>query len=216
MHNQLELGAKIKEERLQLGDTLDKFAEKIMISRQTLAKWENGLGNGPTVNDLLRMCKLFHCDFGYLVGEYSCKRREASDIQAETGLSEEAIKQLQHQKAIIEGKQLPLPFEEAEESTTFLKMLSMLISHPQFIDFVCGLSKCGKLHNSGTSGVITMGDGKNVWAWDVAAILEKDGWSIISNIHAADYWLYSSLDTLRGIAKDIWEEPWKYGENLDK
>lgn len=91
MINAKEMGAVIKQERKRLGDNLDDLAQKIGITRQTLAKWESGQGNGPTVNDLLRMCELFSCDFGYLVGEYSCKRREATDIQAETGLTSEAI-----------------------------------------------------------------------------------------------------------------------------
>lgn len=95
MNNTSELGCIIKKERKQLGYNLDDLAIKIGISRQTLAKWESGQGNGPTVNDLLRMCEIFDCDFGYLVGEYSCKKRESTDIQAATGLTEAAILKLQ-------------------------------------------------------------------------------------------------------------------------
>lgn len=91
MNNTRELGARIKEQRKALGYNLEELAPQIGISRQTLAKWENGQGNGPTVNDLLRMCELFNCDFGYLVGEYTCKKRESTDIQAETGLSDSGI-----------------------------------------------------------------------------------------------------------------------------
>lgn len=94
MNNIRELGTRIKEQRKALGYNLEDLAPKIGISRQTLAKWENGQGNGPTVNDLLRMCELFDCDFGYLVGEYTCKKREATDIQAETGLSDRGINSL--------------------------------------------------------------------------------------------------------------------------
>lgn len=94
MDNITGMGRIIKAERKKLGDNLDEFAQKIGISRQTLAKWESGQGNGPTVNDLLRMCELFNCDFGYLVGEYTCKKREATDIQAETGLSDSGINTL--------------------------------------------------------------------------------------------------------------------------
>lgn len=90
MFNNIEIGAMVRKERNAIGETLESFAPKVGISRQTLSKWENGQGTGPTVDDLLRMCDLFNCDFGYLVGEYSCKRRVSTDIQDATGLSEEA------------------------------------------------------------------------------------------------------------------------------
>jgi len=92
--NEKEIGAKIRSERNLLGDSLESFAEKVNISRQTLSKWENGNGAGPTVNDLIRICEVLGCDFGYLVGEYSCRKREATDIQAEIGLTESAISTL--------------------------------------------------------------------------------------------------------------------------
>lgn len=90
MLNIAEIGTIIRKERIALDDTLESFAPKVGISRQTLSKWESGQGTGPTVDDLLRMCELFDCDFGYLIGEYSCKRRVSTDIQNATGLSPEA------------------------------------------------------------------------------------------------------------------------------
>lgn len=95
IYNQSDLGKKINDERENLGDSLATFAQKINISRQTLARWEKGEGVGPSVTDLLRMCEVFHCDFGYLVGEYACRTREATDIQEATGLSEKAINRLE-------------------------------------------------------------------------------------------------------------------------
>ena len=37
------------------------------------------------------MCDLFGCEIGYLLCDYDCKTRTATDIQKETGLSEAAI-----------------------------------------------------------------------------------------------------------------------------
>lgn len=91
MYNQLELGKKISDERNKLGDSLEAFSQKINITRQTLSRWEKGEGVGPSVIDLLRMCEVFHCDFGYMVGEYDCRTREATDICKQTGLSESAV-----------------------------------------------------------------------------------------------------------------------------
>ena len=46
----------------------------------------------PQFEDMLKMCEVFDCELGYLLGEFDCKTREATDIQAKTGLSEKAIK----------------------------------------------------------------------------------------------------------------------------
>lgn len=91
MFNEKKLGEKIQAERKRLGYSLDSFAQKILTTRQTLSRWERGEGVGPSVTDLLKMCELFDCDFGYLVGEYDCRTREATDIHAKTGLSEDGI-----------------------------------------------------------------------------------------------------------------------------
>lgn len=95
IYNKKELGKAIERERKSLKDSLETFAQKIKVSRQTLARWEKGEGVGPSVTDLLRMCEVFRCDFGYLVGEYACRTREATDIHAATGLSEKAITRLE-------------------------------------------------------------------------------------------------------------------------
>ena len=89
-----EIGERIRTERKKLDLTQDGFAEKIDIgSRQTIAQWENGVAL-PPLSKLLCMCDLFGCEIGYLLCDYDCKTRTATDIQKETGLSEAAIKEL--------------------------------------------------------------------------------------------------------------------------
>ena len=64
-------------------------------SRQTLAKWESGRGSSDfSVYQILELCKIFECDPGYLLGEYSCRRRPITDICEETGLSETLVSAL--------------------------------------------------------------------------------------------------------------------------
>jgi transcriptional regulator with XRE-family HTH domain len=94
-----EVGKRIQSERKRYiidgkSMSLDQLAEKISVARQTISKWEKGEGAGPTVWDLLRMCEVFGCDYGYLVGDYDCRTRTATDIQEDTGLSEAAIDNL--------------------------------------------------------------------------------------------------------------------------
>lgn len=90
MFNEKEIGSLIAKERKYMKLSLEELASKINVSRQTLSKWEKGEGEGPTIFDLIRLCKIFNCDYGYLVGEYSCKKKETFDIQQLTGLSEKA------------------------------------------------------------------------------------------------------------------------------
>lgn len=96
MNNISIVGERIKKERNRDNHklTLDELAARINVARQTISKWEQGKGIGPTVLDLQRMCDVFGCDYGYLIGDYECRTRKATDIRDETGLSELAIDNL--------------------------------------------------------------------------------------------------------------------------
>ena len=94
MINISRIGKRIQSERKRKGLTLDELGEKINVSRQTLSKWERGEGTGPTVFDLVKLCGVFDCDYGFLVGEYECHRRQDTDINKEIGISESAIMSL--------------------------------------------------------------------------------------------------------------------------
>lgn len=96
MDNISIIGERIKKERNRDNHklTLDELAAQINVARQTISKWEQGKGVGPTVLDLQRMCDVFGCDYGYLIGDYECRTRKATDIRDETGLSELAIDNL--------------------------------------------------------------------------------------------------------------------------
>lgn len=90
------IGERIKAERDREDHkiTLDALAEKIGVTRQTISKWEKGEGTGPTVWDLIRLCEFFDCDYGYLIGDYECRTRRATDIVKETSLSEASVTRL--------------------------------------------------------------------------------------------------------------------------
>ena len=97
-----KIGERIRKERRLLQSkrpqggrmTQEEFAEIIGVSRSTVIKWEKGENMPGTLNDLFRLCNLFHCELGYLLCEYDCKFRSHTDIQAQTGLSEKAINNL--------------------------------------------------------------------------------------------------------------------------
>lgn len=89
-----KIGDRIRQERGKAGKSQAELGEYIGVTRQTIAKWEHG-EDIPQLSDFLRLCKLFDCELGYMLCEYDCKTRAATDIKSETGLSETAICKLQ-------------------------------------------------------------------------------------------------------------------------
>lgn len=87
-------GNRIFAARKAAGYSQEEVGERLHVSRKTIGKWESGK-TSPGTYDLERLCEMFNCDFGYLVGEYDEKTRQITDIEAETGLSAEAIEVLQ-------------------------------------------------------------------------------------------------------------------------
>ena len=113
-YSQESVGEHIKAERKALKLSQDDFVEKYgkelgISSRTTLYKWEKGEGE-PSAWTILKLSNIFGCDPGYLIGEYTCRTRAATDIKAETGLSEMAIKLLSDNPAA--GNFLSAVFED--------------------------------------------------------------------------------------------------------
>ncbi len=90
------IGKRIQYERGRLGLSQGKFAEKVGLSessRQVIGKWEKGKLL-PHFDHMLKMCELFECELGYLLCEYDCKTRVATDVKMVTGLTEDAVNRL--------------------------------------------------------------------------------------------------------------------------
>lgn len=121
MFNISEFSKYLKAERKKAKLTLEQLGEKINVSRQTISSWEKGI-TSPSVHDLLCLCEVFNCDYGYMVGEYSCKRREHTDIHEKTGLTEESIKALEMLSLV--------------EESNYMKIVNSLLSNPLFISSI--------------------------------------------------------------------------------
>lgn len=99
-YNILKIGKRIRQQRKEkLNITMEELASAVGgITRQTVSKWEKGEGE-ITVNDLIKLCKIFNCDMGFLLCEYDvCKTRDLQYIHDVTGLSEAAIHMLSFYK----------------------------------------------------------------------------------------------------------------------
>lgn len=96
-YNIKKIGERIHQQRKEVLDiTMEELASAVGgITRQTVSKWEKGEGE-ITVNDLVKLCKVFNCDMGFLLCEYDeCKTRDLQYIHDVTGLSEETIRILE-------------------------------------------------------------------------------------------------------------------------
>jgi len=86
----------MKKAREEMGKeyTQEKIAELLGLkNRQSYANFENG-HTLPNWEQILKLCNIFECDIGYLIGEHTTKGHEVADIQEVTGLSEIAITKL--------------------------------------------------------------------------------------------------------------------------
>jgi transcriptional regulator with XRE-family HTH domain len=64
----MTLGEKIKEARKQCGLTQEQLAEKMMLSRSAIAKWESSLGL-PDVENLKALAQLLNVNIDYLLDD---------------------------------------------------------------------------------------------------------------------------------------------------
>lgn len=124
------IGKRICKERKEAGLSQGKFAESLHLSqdsRQTIAKWENGKVL-PALEYLLSMCDLFNCELGYLLCEYDCKTKTATDIHTKTGLSEEAINVLINLNK-LDINEVLITLSKIVTHDKFLKLLSTIHTH---------------------------------------------------------------------------------------
>lgn len=184
------IASRITEEREALGLTKEGLAERLNVNRNTITSWERQdiKGRYPPLEDLARMCDLFNCELGYLLGEYNCKTRAATDIQAETGLSERAIDRLR---------------EEAQKSEIFRGTLSELIESPLFYILVLGLADYKRYMSFSPEMRADVGS-ENMSISDLSRMITPAGWAVLSSGDAAEYWLQRAYETFCNMAREIW------------
>jgi transcriptional regulator with XRE-family HTH domain len=86
-------GERIKACRRSMHLTQKELLDKLFLSQSSvgsLRAWERG-ERLPDTDTLARMCQLFDCDFGFLIGDYPEKKRDVADVRKITGLSAEAV-----------------------------------------------------------------------------------------------------------------------------
>ena len=64
----MKFGDNLKKIRVLKKLSQEALAEKVNVSRQSVSKWENGDAY-PSMNNLLELCKIFHCKINDLVND---------------------------------------------------------------------------------------------------------------------------------------------------
>lgn len=128
-YNLFSIGKRIRAERKSAGfKSASNFAERLNIGRSQMEQIEQGK-RLPDLDTLTKMAEIFNCEIGYLLceqGYEECKTRLKTDIQKETGLSNNAVDILCSIKSdpyysmiisgIIESKHFPALLENLESA----------------------------------------------------------------------------------------------------
>lgn len=91
-----KISSRIRELRKANGfKSAESLAEALDVSLKTVQGWENdNKESNITLQNLLKMCDLFHCDLDHLTGRIQEPTHEIKFIHERTGLSVGAIKKL--------------------------------------------------------------------------------------------------------------------------
>lgn len=131
-----EIGKNILNERKKLGLTQRELGEKIGLVGKQISAYEKGKPV-PPVDVMFKLCEVFDCELGYLLGEpgYSEKTALRTAVHDLTGLSDKAINNILR----ITGKEetsLSFGFEFKK----YRRVLNNLLSDDAFISLVDELS----------------------------------------------------------------------------
>jgi transcriptional regulator with XRE-family HTH domain len=125
-------GKLICEERKKQNWSQEKLGGKIGVSGKQISNYENGK-LVPPVDVLFRLCELFECELGYLLGEE--EYREGSKIRTKitniTGLSSASIDIIN--RITGAGRESP---KFGYESKQYRKIINQFICSPKFQHFI--------------------------------------------------------------------------------
>ena len=135
--NKVETGKRIRELRREKGyKSIEKFADELGYSRQTVAKWENG-ETMPTLDTLYDIVSVLDCDMGYLLCLYDTRYFEHAEICEETGLSAEAVEILMEEKKrlnkIDEWNEKKNGYAEHKSRSLMLEVIERIIKNDKYI-----------------------------------------------------------------------------------
>lgn len=130
------IGKRIKEQRLKLGWSQENLGAELgqKSGAKQISKYESG--TLPPLDVLLKLCEIFKCELGYLLGEeeYSSGTKIDTAIEARLGLTKETIDSIYH----ITGNDRSC-INMGWQSDEYTYILNKLLSKPAFAEFIDSL-----------------------------------------------------------------------------
>ena len=124
-----EIGKIIKEERLKKKWTQEQLSKQIGITGKQVSNYEKGVLL-PPIDILLKLCDIFECELGYILGEedYKSKTKLNTIIEKTLGLNPHSLNTLH---LITGNERICLNF--GYESITYRRILNNILCEPSFI-----------------------------------------------------------------------------------
>lgn len=141
----MEIGKRIACARREMGMTQIELAEKMLVTRQTVSRWESG-SVYPDIEKVPELARLLQVSCDYLLKEDSAGPADGLDQQPAPSRVTRLLKEL-------EGKRVLLGIDETEELTNFVfsSSLNALRNKPVTIERFEGNYLLIRLENRGKS-----------------------------------------------------------------
>ena len=141
------VGKHILLERRKQGISQTQLGKKISVSGKQISNYEKGI-TAPPIDVLFRLCQVFNCEVGFLLGEenYSNGTKLETAIQTTTGLNSESLKAIQK---ITGTSQDAIDF--GYESEAYRHIFNQMLSSKCFtmlIESIYELSRCYTAYQS--------------------------------------------------------------------
>lgn len=129
------VGNKIRQEREKLKLTQDKLGKKLGVVGKQISNYEKGITT-PPIDVLFRLCKIFKCELGYILGEedYSQGTKIETIIHEKTGLSIESMNTI---KIITSTNRSAI--EWGCQSEKYRRIVNLLLSSSGFLALIGSL-----------------------------------------------------------------------------
>ena len=89
-----KIGGRMRKIRKSKKISQSQAAEAVGVAQyQTVAAWEHGRAS-PSLDTMLKLCNLYGCQLGYLLGDYVAETWDESQIVDATSLTPEAVANL--------------------------------------------------------------------------------------------------------------------------
>lgn len=132
-YSQEKIGKLIKKERLKLNWSQEALGQELgqKSGAKQISKYESGML--PPLDVLIKLCEIFNCELGYLLGEsdYSSGTKINTAIQDILGLNSKSIESITY----ITGTDRTC-VKWGNESKNYRYILNNLISNPLFQDLI--------------------------------------------------------------------------------